>query len=279
NPDPNPHCMCFKGRLGHDCSMPQDELCPNKCLDRGTCHRGFCHCRPPYFGLDCSRQHAWQLAPGAVHVPNRARLRIYMYDLPSHIAFPVAMDDDITESVFNFYHTYRVFLEMLSVDEVVRTENPWEANLFYVPAQAYSYSSNTNSPANQIMRAISYVRDTYPWFNASGGRDHFVWTTGDRGSCYLPEESYGDLHKRSKFCLAPHGAGFGIRLTIAMAHACVPVIIQDNVWQPYESDGLLPYHEFSLRLGKADIPHLVPILRSVSEARLAELRLAMARHF
>ena len=29
-------------------------------------------------------------------------------------------------------------------DWAVRTENPWEANLFYVPALTYFYSSNVN---------------------------------------------------------------------------------------------------------------------------------------
>lgn len=54
--------------------------------------------------------------------------------------------------------------------------------------------------------------------------------------------------------------------------------LQDHVYQPYESD-YLPYHEFSLRLSKADIPHLVPILRSVSEADLRRLRLGMAKYY
>ncbi len=51
------------------------------------------------------------------------------------------------------------------------------------------------------------------------------------------------------------------------------------MWQPYESDGLLPYTEFSVRLGKADVQHLVPILRSLPPERLNAMRLAMARHY
>ncbi len=38
--------------------------------------------------------------------------------------------------------------------------------------------------------------------------------------------SYGELQMRSKFCLAPHGSGFGMRLTIAITFGCIPVIIQ-----------------------------------------------------
>ncbi|PNH09581.1 hypothetical protein TSOC_003811 [Tetrabaena socialis] len=39
---------------------------------------------------------------------------------------------------------------------------------------------------------------------------------------------YEQLYLRSKFCLAPHGSGFGVRLTLAMAHGCIPVIIQPS---------------------------------------------------
>ncbi|GFR44305.1 hypothetical protein Agub_g5517 [Astrephomene gubernaculifera] len=401
----SPHCMCYKGYKGHTCGESMDYLCPGECRGRGRCSRGFCHCDPPYWGLDCSREHAWQLAPGVAPVPNRVRLRIYVYDLPANVAAHVSLDDNIHDLNEGFYQTHRKFLEMLLMDPDVRTENPHEANLFLVPANAYSYSSNTNPPANQIASALTYVAHNYPWFNASGGRDHVVWTTGDRGSCYthknlshvifvtlfglhadlreggstflhpLPTHpghgcyhpmkdvlaaplydyfmdnkdavklyngvrlaggedakrdllfffagsvrpndkvysggvrqslsvhlkelvtgphaanysdvlfiegftpDYESLHRRSKFCLAPHGAGFGVRLTTAMTHACVPVIIQDQVYQPYESEGVLPYHEFSLRLGRADIPNIVHILRSVTPERMKAMRLAMANYY
>ena len=31
---------------------------------------------------------------------------------------------------------------------------------------------------------------------------------------------------RSKFCISPYGYGWGLRLVIAVHHACIPVIIQ-----------------------------------------------------
>ncbi|KAG2431211.1 hypothetical protein HXX76_009739 [Chlamydomonas incerta] len=404
-----PHCLCYKGYMGHTCGDPMNSLCPSECRGRGKCLRGFCHCTPPYWGLDCSRQRAWALAPGASPVPNRVRLRIYVYDLPANVNLPIALDDNVFDLNEPSYQTHRRFLELLLRDPEVRTENPHEANLFFVPATAYSYVSNTNPPTYQLIHALDYVANRYPWFNASGGRDHFVWTTGDRGSCYVPTAlsrvihvtlfglhadlnpsghngttfldpqplhhrsyacfhpkkdvlaapwydhmvgsteapdvyrrvaeaagaaperdllfffagsirpgdlsysggarqalaehlkrllgapggkeahkdiqfiegytpDYESLYARSRFCLAPHGAGFGVRLTLAMTHACIPVIIQDSVYQPYEADGLLPYPEFGLRLGKADIPHIVPILRAVPPDKQARMRLAMAKY-
>ncbi len=44
-------------------------------------------------------------------------------------------------------------------------------------------------------------------------------------------DNYTDELRTSKFCLAPYGAGWGIRVSISMAYGCVPVIIQDNVYQ------------------------------------------------
>lgn len=51
------------------------------------------------------------------------------------------------------------------------------------------------------------------------------------GYMTLNDENYEDLLARSKFCLAPYGHGWGIRLSHALLHACVPVIIQDKVHQ------------------------------------------------
>ncbi|EFJ39990.1 hypothetical protein VOLCADRAFT_100271 [Volvox carteri f. nagariensis] len=377
----SPYCMCYKGYMGHHCNEDMLELCPSNCRGRGRCIRGFCHCNPPYWGLDCSRERAWQLAPGAPHIPNRHVLRIYVYDLPANAAFMVALDDNVFDLNEPSYQTHRKFL------------NPLEANLFFVPANAYAYSSNTNPPTNQGVRVLpkwaslgfpvteapatyhagydvylsnvihvtlfglhANLRDNTTTFLKPAPEHHPTW------GCYHPKKdvlaapwydhmlgskeavhlygslsdaggeapnrdllfffagsvrprdtsysggarqalsahlkalmasggNYSDiqfvegtvpdyeaLYMRSRFCLAPHGAGFGVRLTLAMTHACIPVIIQDQVYQPYESDGLLPYSQFSLRLSKSDIPYIVDILRSVSTERQKRMRLAMAKY-
>ncbi|KAG2489763.1 hypothetical protein HYH03_011714 [Edaphochlamys debaryana] len=405
NPGREPFCLCYKGYEGDKCQYDMRGLCPNECGGRGKCYRGFCHCEPPFWGLGCARERAWALRPGAVPIPNRAKLRIYVYDLPSNIAFPLPLDDSVTDMNFEPYGTDHKFLELLLKDPSVRTENPLEANLFFVPARSYAYTSNTNSPHNQIKHVMDYVMRTWPYFNASGGRDHLVWTTGDRGSCSVKRElsrvihmtlfgvhasvrpsgpgtfldqrptlhpdwgclhpgkdivaapsndhtefadrsgeiyaklksnngqapnrtalfffaggvrfnepaysggarqelalhlkkvfneseanytdvtfkegyidDYKGLYLHSKFCLAPHGFGFGIRLTEAMLSGCIPVIIQDTVYQPYEADGILPYHKFSVRLPKSDIPNIVPILRSIPIERQNKMRMEMVEY-
>ncbi len=42
--------------------------------------------------------------------------------------------------------------------------------------------------------------------------------------------NYSQWQQSAKFCLAPYGFGWGIRLSIVMATGCVPVIIQVCRW-------------------------------------------------
>lgn len=48
---------------------------------------------------------------------------------------------------------------------VCRTENPWEANMFFVPAMTYAFSENTGNSMLHGKRAMDYVRTTWPFFN------------------------------------------------------------------------------------------------------------------
>ncbi len=47
-------------------------------------------------------------------------------------------------------------------------------------------------------------------------------------------DNYQQLLLTSTFCLAPYGHGWGLRLVQAVQHGCVPVVVQDSVYQPYE---------------------------------------------
>jgi len=83
--------------------------------------------------------------------------------------------------------------------------------------------------------------------------------------------------RASKFCLAPYGHGWGIRINWVMATGCVPVIIQESVFQPYED--VLPYEDFSIRLNNDDIPHLPKILRAVTPEKLEALQKGVAKYW
>jgi hypothetical protein len=56
--------------------------------------------------------------------------------------------------------------------------------------------------------------------------------------------AYEESMRKSVFCLAVAGGGWGQRLIHAMASGCIPVVVQDSVHQP--ADDELPYDEFSV---------------------------------
>jgi hypothetical protein len=89
--------------------------------------------------------------------------------------------------------------------------------------------------------------------------DFLVYTVNPGSS----HASYGSDLAHSQFCLAPSGAGWGIRLAEVMVEGCIPVIVQDNVTQPWEE--MLPYDRFSLRVKEADLPTLPQALRAIDE--------------
>ena len=94
-------------------------------------------------------------------------------------------------------------LSRLLHDWDVRTLNPYEANLFYVPAFVYGLLSNGGVPHEWVRRVIRWLQAEYPLFwNRNGGSDHVFWYTGDRGVCPMPEDlrniiwltHYGELY-------------------------------------------------------------------------------------
>ncbi len=59
------------------------QSCINNCNGRGTCTYGFCHCKPGWWGLDCSSRRPYS---SSSTLPARHRARIYVYDLPSWLS-------------------------------------------------------------------------------------------------------------------------------------------------------------------------------------------------
>lgn len=74
---------------------------------------------------------------------------------------------------------YKQFISAFLSDWTVRTENPWEAHLFYVPALSYAYSGSSGDPTVHLRRVMAWVAEAHPFFNRTGGRDHFLWLPGD----------------------------------------------------------------------------------------------------
>jgi hypothetical protein len=77
-------------------------------------------------------------------------------------------------------------------------------------------------------------------------------------------------YREATFCLAPYGDGWGNRIVHIMQAACIPVIVQDHVYLPFED--LLDYSLFSLRMRVEDMPHLLEVLRRVTPDQIQRYR-------
>eukprot|EP00201_Polytomella_parva_P023099 CAMPEP_0175038990 /NCGR_PEP_ID=MMETSP0052_2-20121109/248_1 /TAXON_ID=51329 ORGANISM="Polytomella parva, Strain SAG 63-3" /NCGR_SAMPLE_ID=MMETSP0052_2 /ASSEMBLY_ACC=CAM_ASM_000194 /LENGTH=583 /DNA_ID=CAMNT_0016300619 /DNA_START=276 /DNA_END=2023 /DNA_ORIENTATION=+ len=482
-------CICLSGYSGQACDIEDISFCLNGCNGRGACHRGFCHCTPPYFGSDCSRQAAFELldllpanasntttlskpllslsrlsllksfslaaAAAAVveataaaatkikpstpalltstgseniyersnlnysvnstfpspplqvkwpttaqissYFPQRNRIKVYIYELPTHLLFNVP-PSEVSHNRHRLPMAYEKFESLLFRDWAIRTENPYEANLFYIPAFTFTSLWDMPDPSEQLRVAIDYVITNLPFFNRSLGRDHFVWYPSNRDSCsidntspvirsvmkivhfglhfnahqkdlanvihvnasdlfngcfdpkkdvvapplvhvsftqsrqiyaeieakkgfvhrsilffysgFIPDKQrhsgenvpldmltlvqkrynndvsikfinesgtgYKNWMQRATFCLIPYGSGWGIRFAESILLGCIPVLIQDHVWQGFAD--FIPIHTFAVMLRSDEMQNAIEYLKSYSEAEIAEMRRSLLRH-
>lgn len=377
--DDNKFCRCYRGYKGRSCEI-EAPACLLDCSGRGKCIDHYCHCDPPFFSIGCSRSKVYPKKNSSR--PSPVGFKIYMYELNTQLAYENAPFVGWLEHD-PLYTAYQKFMARLLVSSV-RTEDPSEADLFYIPSFTFSYSGKTASGIEHTELLLDHIKTAWPYWNRTGGKDHFIWAPADRGACSWreglptelirivhfgmystptnhhlhfghlgrtdvgcfhplkdvatvplepyashvlatipnttldekilakkrlfffaggiqrnddlsyagttrllldnlvkewkdPEFSWNDdkVHDywgrlgEAKFCLAPYGYGWGIRLPQAMLAGCVPVVVQEHVFQPYED--VLPFETFSLRLSNADLPKLREILRGVSAAQYKRL--------
>lgn len=84
------------------------------------------------------------------------------------------------------YCAYTLFTERLLADPSVRTTDPYEANLFYVPTLPYGYTmTDTGQEGAQLaLRALAVVRRQWPFWDRFGGADHIFVSVQDLGECH-----------------------------------------------------------------------------------------------
>ena len=393
-PDMAPKCYCLRGYEGDSCEDEITGTCPNDCSGRGICFDAWCHCEPPSWGIGCQRDAVYPISNS--RKPKPVEFKIYIYDLPTDIAHQEAYWAGWEEHDPN-YIAYKHFLHQLLSSPFV-TQDPEQAHLFYIPALTYAYTSNLGDPNAHLLKVVDFVKSAYPWWNRTDGKDHILWTSEDRGACWLQHESlfspiklthfgyfdttqggmypmiisnihnqqyacyhplrdvvvppylaiandwvlrtyvsmekdlfgqtkpwkkksllffagslrvndqeyaggarkelakwypvwnatdidfnegfvsdyYKSMHD-SLFCFAPYGHGFGVRVSLAIMAGCIPVIIQDHVFQPFEE--ILPYEEFSIRLNNDDIEHLPDLLRSIGPSQIKKLQQGIIRYW
>ncbi|GKV25754.1 hypothetical protein SLEP1_g35148 [Rubroshorea leprosula] len=79
----------------------------------------------------------------------------------------------------------------------------------------------------------------------------------------------GNYHEdlaSSVFCGVLPGDGWSGRMEDSVLQGCIPVIIQDGIFLPYEN--VLNYDSFAVRIREDDIPNLIKILRGFNETEI-----------
>ena len=87
--------------------------------------------------------------------------------------------------------------------------------------------------------------------------------------------SYSASLASSTFCGVLPGWGWSGRFEDAVLQGCLPVILQDGIYAPWE--GTLDLPSFALRVRRDDMPRLLDILRAVPPERVAQMQAALRR--
>jgi len=99
---------------------------------------------------------------------------------------------------------------------------------------------------------------------------HYHYSQRPGYSISVHNEHYVHDLERARFCLAPPGGGFGHRQVLVTFSGCVPLVIGDHMYQPYEPQ--IDWPSFSVRVAQTDIPHLHEVLEGMSEQKYAALK-------
>ena len=190
-----PLCRCFPGYTGPNCEVRMDSAghlhkCMNDCSRRGTCVHNWCHCKPGYWGVDCSLNAS--SAAAAKAAPGTLRPRIYVYDMPPRFTswLGAMRRGDWTR---DHWYGVDVILHQQLLRSPYRTTDPEQADFFFIPLHLslgyYShryYFKHFTTPAVKPLRdALSYIKETWPYFNRNGGKDHLIVMTQDQGNRFV----------------------------------------------------------------------------------------------
>ncbi|XP_059646319.1 uncharacterized protein LOC132292199 isoform X1 [Cornus florida] len=87
----------------------------------------------------------------------------------------------------------------------------------------------------------------------------------------LRSDNYHQDLATSIFCGVMPGDGWSGRMEDSILQGCIPVVIQDGIFLPYEN--VLNYESFAVRIREDEISNMIRILRGFNETEI-ELRLA-----
>lgn len=176
--DPNPEGFCLRRLEVNTCVDGHPSLCVNACNGRGECKGGFCHCKPGFFGTDCSLSYGTsstiKVLDGQGYQESKRGPRVYVYELPPE--FHVKRD---------IHKVDRPPLHLAMYERLVtgghRTTDGDKADFYFLPI-----TSRDLKKAFLLMPVLEYISRTWPFWNQTGGSRHIIPMEGDVGTCELP---------------------------------------------------------------------------------------------
>ena len=104
------------------------------------------------------------------------------------------------------------FLRSLLRDPTVRTLDPHEADLFFVPLFTYyTITGNTGTPRSDVDVATQHLNTTMPFFwQRHGGADHIFFATGDKGFCGMDSMGRSQSPSQSPIYISHFGLMSGL---------------------------------------------------------------------
>ncbi|KAK9817385.1 hypothetical protein WJX74_003985 [Apatococcus lobatus] len=162
--------------------------------------------------------------------------------------------------------------------------NPEQAALPLRPSREVAMLSTHNSSRSRQLEetAPELTKMTILYFAGGVREDDVTYSHGVRQTIWrlfhnrpgykiisidgkgpLGGEEYLRGFAESVFCLAATGAGWGVRVKLAVTFRCIPVIIADEVQMEYED--VLPYSEFAVRLPQHATYRLPHILEQIMD--------------
>ncbi|KAL5124373.1 putative glucuronoxylan glucuronosyltransferase F8H [Glycine soja] len=105
-------------------------------------------------------------------------------------------------------------------------------------------------------------------FGSSPNKDGKLGKQHAKDVIVTPErsENYHLDLASSVFCGVFPGDGWSGRMEDSILQGCIPVVIQDGIFLPYEN--VLNYDSFAVRIPEAEIPNLIKILRGFNDTEI-----------
>ncbi|GFP89678.1 probable glucuronosyltransferase gut1 [Phtheirospermum japonicum] len=244
-------CDCkYDGLWGRFCETPVRSVCINQCSGHGYCRGGFCQCENGWYGVDCSvpsvlssigKWPKW-LRPAKISVSDSGQLTGNLVNLNA-----------VVQKKRPLIYVYDLPVEFNSIlleDRLMKMEG--------LKLRKYSMG---------IRQKVAEEFGSSPDKKGKLGKQH----ADDVVVTPLRAENYHEEIANSVFCGVMPGDGWSGRLEDSILQGCIPVVIQDGIYLPYEN--VLNYESFAVRIREDEIPNLIKILRSINETEV-EFKLA-----